>query len=130
MKTFKDLKPGDKIYYWDKGKLHEQTVHEATIETETLTNTYWDGSTQTRTREVLHLIAGKNRRTNEKLYYFNYTSLRFGCMQRFSCFEAAVEWMKRMQSHYVYKVQRLERRLNSYKNCVDKYTKAIEDAGE
>ena len=27
MKTFADLKVGDKIYYWSHGKIYEQTIH-------------------------------------------------------------------------------------------------------
>lgn len=110
MKTFRELQPGDKIYYWDKGKLHEQIVHEA----------------KERTREVLHLVAGKNRRTDVKLYYrANCSKLFFGGMPRFACLEAALCWINEQKDYYEYRVNRLERRVNSYRKHINKYNEAI-----
>lgn len=121
MKKFRDLQPGDKIYYWDKGKLHEQIVHESTIKNETYMN-YWGEEV---TREVLHLVAGKNRRTDVKLYRSNYSEMFFGNMRRFACLEAALCRINERKSHYEYRLNRLERRVNSYRNCVNKCNEAL-----
>lgn len=132
MKTFRELQPGDKIYYWDKGKLHEQTVHEATIETETyVRNTYWGSHTKEDTRKVLHLVAGKNRRTDVKLHYrLNCSQLFFGSMRRFACLEAALCWINEQKSYCTYRLNRLERRVNSYRKHINKYNEAVNRYGK
>lgn len=128
MKNFRDLKQGDKIYYWDKGKLHEQTVHEAKLETQTQTYVDWNGRIHGDKREVFYLIAGKNGRTTMKLYTdMNDNTIRYDDLRRFACKEAALEWLTNHTKECQYKISRLTKRLNRYQNTVNAIEIAIKE---
>lgn len=128
MKTFKDIKPGDKIYYWDKGKLHEQIVHEAKLETQIRTEIDWNDQIYEIRREMFHLVAGKNNRTKMELYYTkDKSTIIYDYLRRFSCKEAALEWLTDCKKDYKHKISRLTKRLNRYQNSVNVMSTAINE---
>lgn len=128
MKQFKDLQPGDKIYYWDKGQVHEQIVHQANWETETRERVSgYMSALITESWKVFHLIAGKNNRTDFKLRYADCSQLHFGWMPRFSCYEALEAWLKSNQSRISYQVKRLEKKLNRMKRSLSQYNDALDN---
>jgi len=127
-KTFKDIKKGDKIYYWDKGKLHEQIVHEAKLETQTRTYTDWYGQSHEDKREIFHLVAGKNDRTIMELHYdMNDSTFIYNHLRRFACKEAALKWLTNRATEYRHKMSRLTKRLNRYQNTVNAIAIAVKE---
>lgn len=122
MKTFKDLKKGDSIYYWDKGKLHEQIVHNIEIKDEVSMYTDWSGNVTKNHREVVIIVAGKNSRTKLELYYeANESIINCNYLKRFSCIEAAQNWTNMQKNSIKYKINRLEKRLKSLKSICKSY---------
>lgn len=125
-KTFKELKPGDKIYYWDKGKMHEQIVHvcEPRIKDESFTNYF--GKRIKNEVEELYIEAGKNHRTKYTLRYSSYdTHTIFGRMHRFASIECANDWLKSKRSACERNINKLEKRLNSLKQAYKTYDISI-----
>lgn len=123
MKTFKDLQKGDKIYYWDKGKLHAQDVHEVKCEEQVETYTDWFGHKKENKRTVLKLVAGKNGRTKVTLHWdADRSYAKFGRMPRFACIEAANNWLDERKYICERKVNKLERQLAKYKLILARYT--------
>jgi len=122
MKTWRELKPGDKIYYWDKGKLHEQIVHVAELKVETQTYKDWNGKVTENKREIMHIEAGKNSRTKVDLkWYLDCSNAIFCYMPRFACLEAANHWVKMQRDHYQRKVNKLEKNIERYKKILNRY---------
>lgn len=115
MKTWKDLKPGDKIYYWDKGKLHEQIVHVAELKVETSTWKDWYGRITEQKRDVMHIEAGKNSRTKVDLSWsMNDSTSKFYGMNRFACLEAAQNWIEQQKNKYDRKLYNLNKQIVKY----------------
>jgi len=123
MKAFKDLQKGDKIYYWDKGKLHEQIVHEIEIKDEVSSYTDWSGKVTEQHREVVNIVAGKNNRTKLNLYWDAKQSIiRRGYMIRFSCIESANYWLEQQRNWYDRKIKYLENRIARMKKWYSAYS--------
>lgn len=123
MKAFRDLQKGDKIYYWDKGKLHEQIVHEIEIKDEVSSYTDWSGKVTEQHREVVNIVAGKNNRTKLNLYWDSKQSIiRRNYMIRFSCIESANYWLEQSRNHYDLKIKHLENRIARMKKCYSAYS--------
>lgn len=123
MKTWRELKPGDKIYYWDKGKLHEQIVHVAELKVETSSYTDWNGNVTEKKRETLHIEAGKNSRTKMDIHcgIDDYSMRRFRYMLRFASLESANYWIKYRKEHYQRKINKLEKDIERYKKILNNY---------
>ena len=121
MKTFGELQKGDYIYYWDKGKLHKQLVHNIENTEQISEYTDWFGKKQINKRPYLKIEAGKG--TKLELYYSNYeTAIRTNYLIRFSCLEAANNWIEMQQMYYKRKIECLKWRLERYENLVQKYS--------
>ena len=121
MKTFGELQKGDYIYYWDKGKLHKQLVHNVENTEQISEYTDWSGKKQINKRPYLKIEAGKG--TVLELFYENHsTEIRRNYMLRFSCLEAANRWIERQQGYYERKIERLNWQLERYTNLVQKYS--------
>jgi len=121
MKTFGELQKGDYIYYWDKGKLHPQLIHNIEVTEQIREYSDWSGNKQIEKRPYIKIEAGKG--TVLKLYYESHESeIRRNYMLRFSCLEAANNWIERQQNHYTWKVEHLKQRLEWYENLVQNYS--------
>ena len=114
MKSWKEVKPGDIIYYYDKFKLHPQVVHSVTPREET--RSYYGNPSYT--YHYLDIVAGKNGKTQLSFneYEMNYSEATKCYMPRMSCLEAAQNFMKTRSKCY-------KRRANYYQTQADKYTR-------
>ena len=109
------------IDYWDKGKLHPQLIHNIEITEQISEYTDWSGKKAISKRPYIKIEAGKG--TVLELYYENHESeIRRNCMLRFSCLEAANNWLERQQGYYERKIERLNRQLKRYTNLIQKYS--------
>lgn len=121
MKTFGELQNGDYIYYWDKGKLHQQLIHNIEVTEQVSEYIDWSGNKAISKRPYIKIEAGKG--TILELYYENHsTEVRRGYLLRFSCLEAANQWIERQQKYYTRKIECLKWRLERYENLVQKYS--------
>ena len=121
MKTFGELQKGDYIYYWDKGKLHKQLVHNVENTEQISEYIDWSGNKAISKRPYIKIEAGKG--TVLELFYENHnTEIRRNYMLRFSCLEAANNWIERQQGYYECKIERLNWQLERYTNLAKNYS--------
>lgn len=118
MKTFEDLKPGDKIYYWDHGKLHKQIVNKCEYVEREQSWTNWAGEVNINRYKELVIQAGKGRTYSLRWTGKDNTS-NFGGMKRFADYEAAKNWISKQREYY-------ERKVKNFQNHVEKYKKLVE----
>lgn len=116
MKTFKDLKPGDYIYYYDHGRLHKQLVYECNIETKV--NEYHDYFGNKHTYEDTYLIitCGNNCLYKISQYDMDCSETYFNYLRRFSCEEAGQSFIESLKNRYERKIDILTNKLNKEKN--------------
>ena len=120
MKTFKDVKVGDVIYYWDHGKMHPQTVKFVENCENIHEYTDWWGKKQIHKTPYIHIKAGKS---DLNIYYdCGYSHTRCYGMNRFTGIEAANEWKEQQRKHYEYKVNKLQKKVQKYTNLIEKYS--------
>lgn len=121
MKTFGELQKGDYIYYWDKRKLHKQLVHNVENTEQISEYIDWSGNKAISKRPYIKIEAGKG--TVLELFYENHnTEIRRNYMLRFSCLEAANNWIERQQGYYECKIERLNWQLERYTNLAKNYS--------
>ena len=118
MKKFKDLKVGDKIYYWDHGKLHGQIVNKCEIVEREQSWTDWRGQVNIIKYTELVIQAGKGKEYSLRSDQ-EYSTSNFGRMNRFVDYETAIYWMNRQKEYY-------QRKVNNLKNKIEKYQKLVE----
>ena len=123
MKTFADLKEGDKIYYWDHGKLHEQIVY-VVKKTEKVDEWKdWYGKIQKNVYDVWIIKAGQGT-TLEFWHTAERTIDRCGGMTRFSCIEAAQEWLNENAKRYYARAEKYKKRFEKAYACAVRYDNA------
>ena len=123
MKKFKDLKPGDKIYYWDKGKLHEQIVNKCEIVERENSWTNWKGEVTINKYQELVIQAGKSREYSLRWNMEN-GMCSFGRMKRFADYEAAKYWINKQKEYYQLKINHLKNKVKKYERLVEYYSKS------
>lgn len=134
MKTWKDIKEGDTIYYWDKAKLHAQRVYEVINEEKESKVPIGRNEWHVSTYKELTIKAG----ANDKSYAKNPTTIKFSNeywtgrsvinynrLKRFSCLEAANTWLETMYGCYDMKRQRLEKKLASINKHINVITEVL-----
>lgn len=121
MKTFKDLKPGDKVYYWDHGKLHEQIVNRCEIVEKEQSWTNWRGDVDIHRYNELVLQAGKGQ-TYSLRYGQNDSTCIFGGMKYFADYESVKKWLNERKEYCLYKVNKFQRKINRYQKLAEKYS--------
>ena len=121
MKKFKELKPGDKIYYWDHGKLHEQIVNKCEIVEREQSWTNWAGEVNINRYKELVIQAGKGKEYSLR-YSQEYNTSNFGRMKRFADYESAKNWISSQKEHYKRKVNNFQNKVEKYKKLVEKYS--------
>lgn len=138
-KKFEELQKGDKMYYWDHGKIHVQYVHDAEIVDQTSTSTDWYGATSTVTRRVLNIKAGPdmNRLTSTYSWIlldnkFRYLSepeyvISVRGTKRFSCIEAVEHWLKQRIAYTERKALMYKARYDAMNNCNKKYIDTLDN---
>lgn len=133
MKNWNQVKEGDTIYYWDKGKAHAQKVYEIIVEDKEWKTQIGDNEWHVATYKETTIKAGANDRSyakhptviNFRGYWFEKrNTINYNCMKRFSCIEALQKWLEDSYRKYDMKRQQLENKLN----MVNKQIKNITDA--
>lgn len=123
MKTFAELKQGDKIYYWDHGKLHEQLVH-SVKKTEKIDEWKdWYGKIQRKVYDIWVIEAGRGSKF-DFWHTADKTITRCGSMTRFSCLEAAREWLQDNMDDCNRRADKYKKRYEKEHACAEKYENA------
>lgn len=128
-KAWKDVKEGDIICYYDKGKIHNQIV--TSVEEKEEINTYSWGFTTTTTRHKYLII--KAGRGSEIKIYEHYRNLPFYedyYFTRFTCNEACIECLKQHFNKLQVKAERAKAKYEKFLNITNKYNKVISDYNE
>lgn len=128
MKTFADLKEGDKIYYWDHGKMHEQIVYIVKKIEKVDEWKDWYGKIQKRVYDVWTIKAGQGT-TLEFWHTAERTVDRHGSMTRFSCIEAVQEWLSKNATRCYARAKKYKERFDKAYACAVRYDKAENDIG-
>lgn len=125
-KTWKDIKEGDTIYYYDHGKIHEQKVH--SIERGTKTYEYTWGTTRTISVDNYMIIkAGKGSEIKINEFYYDYDSYRWGGLTRFTSKDGLIDFIRKLNKHAQIKANKLKKRYDRYINCIEKYNNIIKE---
>lgn len=138
MKAFFDLQVGDKIYYYDKFKIHEQIIHDISlVKKQEERRGFWSGEKIVRTNYLLTIKAGKNSiieivyytdknpkdanfKDNYKNDYLIYT-VHSGGMPRFSNYEKALEYITHLKAVHENRAYKIRERLNKEEKIISKY---------
>lgn len=126
MKTWKDLKVGDTIWYYDKWKMHPQVVTKIEPKEETDTYYDWNHVEHKNVRHYLYIYAG--RRSVIELYEWSIDKSEtwYGGMRRFCCKEAANEFLDARRRDRKSTIDTLTRQISTYQRWYDKYPQNIE----
>lgn len=133
MKTWKDVKAGDTIYYWDKGRLHAQKVYEATVEEKEWKTPIGRNEWHVSEFTVRTIKAGANDRSYSRHptimelreWYDNYSVVDYNCLKRFACKEAADAWMQSRYAELDRKRNKLEKKLAQINRLINGITESI-----
>ena len=117
MKEFKDLQPGDIIYYYDHCKMKPREVVSCeVIENERRIDTY--RGYEVRIEKTLII---KCKRGGDLNLYADWSG-KFPLYARiFSCKEAAENELERLKSYRQYEIDKAQERVNRYTNIMHKY---------
>lgn len=126
MKTFAELKQGDKIYYWDHGKMHEQTVHSVKKTQKVDEWKDYFGRTIKNTYEMFVIEAGKGGKI-EFWFKPDNTIIRHRGMTRFSCLESAQAWLSKNATEYYARANKHKKKFDRAYACAIRYDKAHND---
>ena len=122
MKAFKDLNPGDIIYYYDHCKMKPLEVVTCKIEeTENRIDT-WRGY---EVRKDKDLIITTKTGQPIKIYCTHHnadiTNVYRNHLKIFSCKEAAENELNRLKNYRKHKIEEAQRRVNRYAVIMNKY---------
>lgn len=133
MKAFFDLQVGDKIYYYDKFKIHEQIIHDISLdEKQEERRDFWSGDKIIRTNYVLTIKAGRNSiieiiytNKNPKDTYFmddyKIYTINSGGMPRFSNYEKALKYITHLKTVHENRAYKIRERLKKEEKIISKY---------
>ena len=120
MKAFKDLQPGDIIYYYDHCKMKPRTIIK--IETKDVTKELWGGGTRTYNYILLYCKRGYQPISVHTTWdHGNSTMIHHANTKYFSCRESAENELKRLKSYRQRKINKAQERVNRYTNIINKY---------
>ena len=120
-KKWNEVKEGDTIYYFDHGRLREQTVHSALWNK----RKFHDG----RMSEDIYLRikAGKGSEFTIYKFWVDDSDYKDFYFRRFTCKEAAIEWIKKRKDHAMNKAVYYGERFQKYDKLTKKYIKFIQE---
>ena len=136
MKAFFDLQVGDKIYYYDKFKIHEQIIHDITLNKKQEERIdFWSKDKIIRTNYVLTIKAGKNSvieisycnknptelNINELNETYGVYEIMWRGMHRFSNFETALKYISKLRTIHMQKAYKFYKRWEKEENLISKY---------
>ena len=122
MKAFKDLQPGDIIYYYDHCKMKPLEIVTCDMkETERRYNIL--GGYKVIIEKVLHITTKTGKPFSLFCTYNdgNFTKSFTNSSRIFSCREAAEEELDRLKEYRRYKIEEAQERLDRYKSIMNKY---------
>lgn len=125
-KAWKDVKAGDIICYWDKGKIHEQLVH--SVEEKEDVYVYNFGNTRSETRDK-YLVINAGRGSKIKIYehYLGRPEYEDYYFTRFASKEALIDCVKQHLDKLNIKVEVARKKYERFLNISKKYDKVIKD---
>lgn len=125
MKTWKDLKEGDVIWYYDKYRMHPQQVTKVSIREVSKIYQGVDYKVIQKPKQYLDVYAGKNTVLSFYVQNAEEFETRRGGMTRFSCKESANKFLDRLCAHRQLQIDKLETKLAKYKQWMAKYPDSI-----
>ena len=122
-KTWKDLQVGDTIYYYDHGRIHEQIIHDIKDYVDSREYKDWQGNTVKYENKYRDIIAGKNKRTNLRIweYYLNRDNDIIYGMPRFSNKIVAENYIKNRINYCQRKIDYFDKKKEKYANMMKHY---------
>lgn len=136
MKAFFELQVGDKIYYYDKFKIHEQIIHDISLDKKQEERIdFWSGDKIIRTNYVLTIKAGKNSiieiiysnknpnelNINELNKIYGVYEIMWGGMPRFSNYEKALKYITHLKTVHENRAYKIRERLKKEEKIISKY---------
>lgn len=126
MKTWKDLKVGDTIWYYDKWKMHPQVVTKIEPKEEVDTYYDWNHVKHENARHWLIIHAGKGTKMSLYQYTLPKETTYSGGMPRFASKEAANKFLDERRRTRKSRIDMLQRQLDYLQNLLSKYPENIE----
>lgn len=130
MKTWKEVKTGDTVYYYDHCTMKEQYVHSAELQTYEEVHVDWYNPKRKtiEEKEKLVLVVGPKKITIEITeYQLKRSDAWTWCQHRFCCKEAAETFMKDLIDRRIAKAKYLQEKLDKQLNILCKYSKNNKD---
>ena len=136
MKAFFELQVGDKIYYYDKFKIHEQIIHDISLDKKQEERIdFWSGDKIIRTNYVLTIKAGKNSiieiiysnknpkecNTDDLNKIYGVYEVMSGGMPRFSNYEKALKYITHLKTVHENRAYKIRERLKKEEKIINKY---------
>lgn len=121
MKTWKKIKEGDIIYYYDHGKIHEQKVHSVELKSETTTYNYGYTVT-TSTSEWIEIIAGRGSTIHIHPWHYNDDTYNDNYFTRFTTKEAALKCIKNRKAKLQKRYEKQNAKAEKMLFTIRKYT--------
>lgn len=122
MKTFKELQPGDIIYYYDHCKMKPRKVLDCKVETEERKRQTYNGYEVIIDKKLI-LTFERGPKISIFISYNegNITKSWGNSSKIFSCKEAAENELKRLRKECQYKLDYATEQLKKYSNMITKY---------
>ena len=125
-KTWKEVKDGDTIYYYDHGKIREQIVHSAKMTEETHEYNY-GLYRSTSTEEYILISAGRGSKFKVYSYYINSSYYPSHYFTRFTCKEALIDALQERLKKVKRQSDKAKQRYEKFLSIYNKYDKLISD---
>lgn len=123
-KTWKEIKEGDTICYYDKGKIHKQTVISVEHKEEVHTYNYGWCKTESRTNYIV-IKAGRGSEIHIYEHYNDCSFYEDYYFTRFTCEEAALECLRQHYEKLKGKSNRAKAKYEKFLNIANKYDNVI-----
>ncbi len=127
MKTFKDLKEGDVIYYYDHGRLHKQIIKSMQmVENIEMVESLFEknGFEYAKVKRII-IHAGKGTVMNLAQYVYNESKINYANMPRFACKEAADEYMDYMINYRKKRVEKFKKKYERELKIFNNYKREL-----
>lgn len=125
-KSWNEVKVGDIICYYDKGKIHNQKVTSVEPKEDVYTYGYGGYVTESRYKYIL-IKAGKGSEIKIYESYYDCSFYEDRYFTRFTCVEAAIECLKQHCKQLQRKSDVAKAKYEKFLNITNKYNKVIND---
>ena len=127
MKTFKDLKEGDIIYYYDHCRLHKQIIKSIQVieKIEMVESLFEKNGFEYQKIKRLIIKAGKGTVMNLPQYIFQESKINYNNMPRFASKEAADEYMDHIINYRKKRVEKFKKFYERELKIFNKYKREL-----